>query len=64
MSDADPFEVAGWRMVMGELRSEDLLVMSVSSSAGCYRRLATRFEPEVVSVSFSATRRRLPLTYS
>ncbi len=51
-------------MVMGELRSEDLLVMSVSSSAGCYRRLATRFEPEVVSVSFSATRRRLPLTYS
>jgi hypothetical protein len=25
---------------------------------------ATRFEPEVVSVSFSATRRRLPLAYS
>jgi hypothetical protein len=24
---------------------------------------ATRFEPEVVSVSFSATRRRLPLAY-
>jgi hypothetical protein len=38
--------------------------MSVSSSAGLLPTFsATRFEPEVVSVSFSATRRWLPLAY-